>query len=177
MRECNFSDRVISGIEQKKGVLMIGKILASTAIGAMVSFSAAADTADSSHALGEGLAWSVAAYASCETPQEMQADFKAEATKMQSSMDEVLAALRILAAADNVCGQANTFAADMLALAETDMATLEARIGAKQLAVASPVFEIEAPEGAGAPNSIILTASADLPPLSSTNAPTSDYQE
>ena len=156
---------------------MISKILAVTAIGAMGSFSAAADATDRSHALGEGLAWSVAAHASCETPQAMQADFKAETTRMQSSMDEVLAALRILAEADNVCGQATTFATDMLALAETDMATLEARIGAKKLAAANPVFEVEQPKGAVAANSIILTASADLPPLSSTSAPTSDYQE
>lgn len=177
MRECNFSDCLISSIEQKKGDTMISKILAVTAIGAVASLSAAADKATDSYALGEGLAWSVAAYASCESPQAMQADFKEEATKMQSSTDEILAALRILADADNVCGQANTFAVDMLALAETDMPTLEARIGATKLAASGPVFEVEEPEGAGAPNSIILTASSDLPPLSSTNAPTSDYQE
>lgn len=178
MRECNFPAANISGIEQKKrGHLMFGKIVMTAAAATAISFTAAANPADSSDAPGEALAWTVAAYASCETPQLLQSDFKEEATKLDSSMGDVVAALEILEDADNVCGNLNLFAADMLALAETDMATLEARLGAESAEPTPVVFQIEEPEGAGAQNSIILTNSADLPPLSgSSNPPSSDYQ-
>jgi len=157
---------------------MIGKLLSCVAAGVLMSVSASADSTTKSELGGEALAWTVAAYASCESPSLLQADFKAETTKMQASMVDVLAALEILSEADNVCGQMNTFAVNMLALAESDMATLEARLGAERPAATPVSFDVEEPEGAGAQNSIILSSSADLPPLSgSSNPPSSDYQE
>ena len=157
---------------------MFGKIAINAAAAAAFSLTAAANPSDSSDATGEALAWTVAAYASCETPQSLQLDFKEEATKLDSTMGDVVAALEILAIADNVCGNLNLFAVDMLALAETDMDTLEARLGAERAAPAPVVFQVEEPKGAGAQNSIILSSSADLPPLSgSSSSPSSDYQE
>lgn len=156
---------------------MFVKFAMTAAAVAVFSFTASANPTDSSDATGEALAWTVAAYASCETPQLLRSDFKEEATKLKSSMDDVVAALEILAEADNVCGNLNLFAVDMLALAEADMATLEARLGAQSDAPTPVLFQIEEPEGAGAQNSIILSNSADLPPLSgSSNPPSSDYQ-
>ena len=122
---------------------MFGKFAITTAAVAALSLAASATPADSHDSTGEALAWTVAAYASCESPQLLQADFKEEATKLKSSMDDVVAALAILADADNVCGNLNLFAVDMLALAETDMDTLEARLGAERAAPAPVVFQVE----------------------------------
>ena len=157
---------------------MIGKLIASLTVGGLMSLSAAADTSHSKLD-GEALAWTVAAYANCDSVDRLQADFKAESTKMQASMTDVVSALKLLSTADNVCGQMNIFAADMLALAETDMATLEARLGAAKPAATPVRFEAEEPEGPSAPNSIILANSSDLPPLSGSpsDPPSSDYQE
>lgn len=157
---------------------MIGNLIASLAVGGLLSVSAAADTAQSKLD-GEALAWTVAAYANCDSEELLQADFKAESTKMQASMIDVVHALKILADADNVCGQMNGFAVNMLALAETDMPTLEARLGASQTAATPVSFETEKPEGPSAQNSIILSNASDLPPItgSTSNPPSSDYQE
>ncbi|MEM9053924.1 MAG: hypothetical protein AAGB16_01250 [Pseudomonadota bacterium] len=129
---------------------------------------------------GEALAWTVAAYASCETTEALQEDFRTEVGKLEADTVDILAALRILAETNNVCDLLDTYADDMLALAETDMATLEARLGVFEDPEA-PEFEIAEPKGKGhtdheARNSMILSAANQPPPQSSSPATSSDYQ-
>ncbi|GAB5455373.1 MAG: hypothetical protein Hens2KO_16020 [Henriciella sp.] len=157
------------------GVSMIFKTFASLAIASAIGVSAAADTAQTADQ-GEVLAWTVAAYSSCESRSELQTEIREEASKLDASTIEIVAALRILAEASSVCGLKSLYAQEMLSLAETDMASFEARLLQAQ-PVNSPVFELETPKGPAAPNSIILTESAEVPPLSSTFPPSSDYKQ
>lgn len=157
------------------GVSMIFKTFASVAIAAAIGFSATADTAPTADN-GEVLAWTVAAYSSCDSRSELQSEIRGEAAKLDASVVEIVSALRILAEADSVCGLKSVYAKEMLSLAETDMASFEARLLQAQ-PVSAPVFELEDPKGSGTPNSIILSESAEIPPLSSTFPPSSDYKQ
>ena len=155
---------------------MFSRMLAPVALAAAFAFGASAEKVDGFEQTGEALAWTVAAYASCETPETLQTDFRSEVAKLDSDTTEILAALRILADAENVCGQLSTFASEMLIIAETDVPAVEARLGVSKTP-ATPVFEVEQPEGAATKNSVIISSAPDLPPLSSNDPQSSDYQQ
>lgn len=157
---------------------MITKTIAVLGIAAMMSHTAMADTASKSTAQGEALAWTVAAYASCESTEQLQSDFRNEIARMESDIVDVLAAMQILQGSDNVCGLLQTYSADMLSLAVTDMESLEAKLLISDTPVA-PQFDVEEPKGAGAgiETSIILTTAGDLPPESSSPVQSSDYSQ
>lgn len=165
---------------------MLSKLLIPIAVGAALSLPAVADSVSRKDQTGEALAWTVAAYASCETPDALQADYREEAARMEADIVEVLASLRILAEADNICGNLGTYAMDMLAMAEYDMPGVEARLITHEQPIV-PVFETEDPKGAGTHagrhHSLILAKTSDgplggaMPPASSPTPPSSDYQE
>ena len=154
---------------------MIYKTFAALAIASAIGVSAAADTTQTADH-SEVLAWTGAAHSSCESRSELQTEIREEASKFDASTVEIISALRILAETDSVCGLKSRYAQEMLALAETDIASFEARLLQDQ-PVNAPVFELEMPKGPAAPNSIILTESAEVPPLSSTFPPSSDYKQ
>ena len=126
---------------------------------------------------GEALAWTVAAYASCESEEEMQRDLRAESAAKRADVTEVTAALKLLSSSTQVCEGLNTYAADMLTLAATEPETFRTRFIVEE-DPAMPVFAEEVPEGNGAPEdvSIILDSANTPPPQSAPNNPTSDYQ-
>lgn len=152
---------------------MFSKLLAPAALAIAMTLPAAADRTDGT---GEVLAWTVAAYASCETVDGLQLDYREEVARIEANIVHVIDSLKILSEADNICGNLNTYANDMLALAETDMAAVEARLitfnNPKK-----PVFELEDPKGSqGHEENFILTESEELPPQSGPMPPSSDYQ-
>lgn len=152
---------------------MFSKFLVPAALAVAMTLPAAADTADET---GEILAWTVAAYASCETVDALQFDYREEVARIEADILDVLASLRILAEADNICGNLNSYANDMLGLAETDMAAVEARL-IKFQDPDAPEFEIEEPKGSqNHEENFILTESEELPPQSGPMPPSSDYQ-
>jgi len=155
---------------------MITKSIAILGIAAMMSHSALADTVSKSTAEGEALAWTVAAYASCESTDQLQSDFRNEIARLDSDIVDVLAAMNILRDSDSVCGLLQTYSADMLSLAVTDMDALQAKLLISDTPNA-PVFEAEEPKGAGSETSIILTTAGDLPPESSSSGQSSDYSQ
>ena len=155
------------------------KFLATSLIAATMTLSAAADRAERTDRTGEALAWTVAAYASCDSREALQADFRDEVAKLKSDMVEILAALYILADADNVCGLMNTYANEMLILAETDIAIVDARLGYSEQP-AAPAFEVAEPEGPGDTSkdaSLILALGSNPPPPTDPDPDPSDYQE
>lgn len=152
---------------------MYSKFLVPAALAAAMTLPAAADKTDET---GEVLAWTVAAYASCETVDALQFDYREEVARIEADILHVLESLRILSEAENVCGNLNTYANDMLALAETDMAAVEARL-IKFEDPKAPEFEIEEPKGSqNLEDNFILTESEELPPQSGPMPPSSDYQ-
>lgn len=152
---------------------MFSKLLVPAALAAALTLPAAADRTDGT---GEVLAWTVAAYASCETVDTLQLDYREEVARIEADILHVLDSLKILSEADNICGNLNAYANDMLALAETDMAAVEARLIASKNPE-GPVFEIEEPKGSqGQEENFILTESDELPPQSGPMPPSSDYQ-
>lgn len=154
---------------------MFGKLLVSTGLVGALALSAAADRPGEK---GDVLAWTVAAYASCETIDMLQRDYREEVARIEATTDELLYSLRVLSEADSVCGNLNTYATEMLALAETDLAAVEARLmefEEQQFAE----FEEEVPKGNGSDEferNLILTESSNPPPVSGPMPPSSDYQ-
>ena len=152
---------------------MFSKILVPAVLAAALTLPAAADRKDET---GEALAWTVAAYASCETVDALQLDYREEVARIEANIVQVLDSLKILSKADNICGNLNTYANDMLALADTDMPAVEARL-IKAKDPKRPVFEVEEPKGSqGLEENFILTESEELPPQSGPMPPSSDYQ-
>ncbi len=157
---------------------MMSRLITPLALSALLGLPAIAQQGQRVDQPGEALAWTVAAYASCETTEELQRDFREEVAKRKADTAEIIDALHILVDANGTCELLSTYAADMLELSVTDQATFEARLAyAEEPPV--PVFEIEQPEGAGeTPNTVILTAANEPPPQSSSNpATSSDYQD
>jgi len=156
----------------------MSRVIASVLVAASLGFTAMADQTDGIEQTGEALAWTVAAYGSCDDALQLQRDFKKEAATLNSDFNEILGALVILEDASNVCGMKNAFAANMRQLATTDISSFEAKLMTFDDPPA-PVFEIDHPEGSGeAQTSVILEAANSPPPLSSgATSPTSDYQQ
>lgn len=154
---------------------MFGKLLVSAGLAGAVALSAAADRPGEK---GDVLAWSVAAYASCETIDLLQRDYREEVARVEANLDELLYSLKVLSEANNICGNLNTFATDMLALAETDISELKERL----MVFEEPQFaefQPEDPKGKGSDEfkrNLILTESANPPPVSGPMPPSSDYQ-
>ncbi|MEM9178109.1 MAG: hypothetical protein AAGA89_00295 [Pseudomonadota bacterium] len=140
-------------------------ILASAICIAGISFSALAqETKLNATNEGEPLAWTIAAYASCEDEQTLYRDVRAEVARMGSESRDVVSALRILQSADNVCGELNEFAGEMLTLYSTDYNAFQSRLLVSEEPPA-PTFERQAPKGnSDAQSSFVLKAAADLPP-------------
>ncbi len=158
---------------------MYSKFLVPIAMVATLGAPAVADSADPANDTSQVLAWTVAAYASCETMDELQADYREEVARIEADITDVLESLRILSVSDNICGNLNTYANEMLVLAEYDLPAVEARLITFE-EPELPYFEVEVPEGAGAQhseNSLIITEAGELPPLSGPMPPSSDYQE
>ena len=156
----------------------MSRVLASMAVAATLGLHAAADQTSEINQTGEALAWTVAAYGSCEDEGQLQRDFKKEAAVLESDFNDIMGALAILEDAGNVCEMKTTFASDMRLLATTDMSSFEAKLMTFDDPPA-PVFQAEQPEGAGESHaSVILEAASNPPPLSS-DAPAqeSDYQQ
>lgn len=155
---------------------MFKNILLATAVASGLGSAAVADTAGQTVLEGEALAWSVASYASCQDDATLQRDFRAEVARGDADESEVLAALSILAEADNVCGSLNDFSIAMLQLSTTDFTRFEAMLLVKD-DPAAPEFDLDPPEGNGRlQTSVILDASSLPPALSGSPMPTSDYQ-
>lgn len=154
------------------------KFIISGLAAACLGLSASADNADGAASTGEALAWTVAAYASCDSHSAIQEDFREEVQKLKSSTYDILHALRILAEADNVCGLKNTYAQEMLQLAETNLELVEARLGYSE-DPEGPVFAIEEPEGPGQTgkgNSVLVAQASGPPPPPASDPTSSDYR-
>ena len=155
----------------------MSRVLASIAVAVNLGMYAAADQTSEITQAGEALAWTVAAYGTCEDEDQLQREFKREAAVLKSDFNAILSALAILEETDTVCEVKATFASDMRRLATTDMSSFEAKLMTFG-DPAVPVFQEEQPEGAGeSQTSVILEAASNPPPLSS-GAPSqgSDYQ-
>lgn len=155
----------------------MSRVIASIIVASGLSLAALADQPDRLEQTGEALAWTVAAYGSCEDETQLQVDFKQEAAVLQSDFTEVMAALAILSDANNVCGMKTTFAIDMQQLATTDMESFEAKLLTFEDPPA-PVFGSDQPEGAGESHASVILEAASTPPPESSGAPSSesDYQ-
>jgi len=155
---------------------MITKSIAILGIAAIMSHSALADAVTNSTAEGEALAWTVAAYSSCESTDQLQSDFRDEIARMDSDIVDVLAAMQILRETENTCGLLQSYSSDMLLLSATDMDAFQAKLFISDTPNA-PEFEFEEPKGAGFQTSIILSKAGELPPESSSSSQSSDYSE
>jgi hypothetical protein len=156
---------------------MKSRVIASLVAASSFGFVAAAEQIQAIDQTGEALAWTVAAYGSCEDVDQLQIDFKREATTLESDFNDVIGALTILETATNVCGMKQTFASDMKQLATVDMASFEAKVMAFADPIA-PVFAAQEPEGAGQSAIKVISEAANTPPPLSSDAPSqeSDYQ-
>ena len=155
----------------------MSRLITSIVLASGLSLTAFADQTNRFEQSGEALAWTVAAYGSCEDETQLQMDFKQEAATLQSDFNEVMGALAILSEANNVCGMKTTFAIDMRQLATTDMDSFEAKLMTFEDPPA-PVFGTDQPEGAGESHASIILEAASTPPPESSDSPSSesDYQ-
>lgn len=155
---------------------MLSRVIASLVVASGLGITAMAEQTDRFERTGEALAWTVAAYGSCDDENQLQRDFKKEAATLKSDFSEILSALVILEDASNVCEMKNEFAANMRQLATTDIATFEAKLVTFD-DPPLPIFEADQPEGSGESHaSVILEAASSPPPLSSdAPSPSSDY--
>jgi len=153
---------------------MTNKIIAAVGVGLLMGLSAQADSLNQTSTQSEALAWTVAAYSSCETYEALTSDFRTEADRMDAEVIEIKGALEILLAADNVCGLKNDFASDMLTLAVADMPKFESTLRTSSRP-ASPVFVAESPKGSNNQELIVLGDAANAPPQSRATSPSSDY--
>jgi|GEM_PF-6753467 len=152
--------------------------LATLVIALAATMPATADRSDELAKSSEALAWTVAAYASCEDRTQLQQDFKSEAAAMNAGFSDIYDALGILETAENVCDLQAEFARDMRQLAVEDSGLFEATlISSKE--PAAPRFENDQPESADDTGSrFILEAASALPPTGSEGPVSeSDYQQ
>ena len=143
------------------------KVLAVAGLAASLAATASPEvTSDLASQRSEALAWTIAAFASCDSVETLQRDIRHEAVSLSANPDEVMEALKILAETDQVCGLLNEYAADMVVLSSINFTQFQARLTANEDPPA-PFFETMQPEGAGeAYDSVILDASRNSPPLS-----------
>lgn len=155
----------------------MSRVLASIIVASGLGLTAMAEQTERFEQTGEALAWTVAAYGSCEDETQLQIDFKQEAATLQSDFNEIMGALAILSDANNVCGMKTTFAIDMQQLATTDMSSFEAKLMTFEDPPA-PVFGSDQPEGAGESHASVILEAASTPPPESSSSPSSesDYQ-
>ena len=156
---------------------MKSRVISCMVLAASLGVVAAAEQIQAVEQTGEALAWTVAAYGSCDDVDQLQIDFKREATTLNSDFNDVIGALSILQTANNVCVLKQTFASDMKQLASTDMESFEAKVMAFSDPVA-PVFETPQPEGSGHVSTKVIADAASTPPPLSSDSPSqeSDYQ-
>ncbi len=153
------------------------KTIASLTVMIIVGATASGEEFYSSERSGEALAWTVAAYGSCEDTAELQSDFRRESIALDASFEDVTNALGILATAANVCELQVQFAQDMRELSHADADVFAAKFVAAHEPV-SPEFVIEAPMGADESQTDLIMNAAKLPPPRG-NGPQpvgSDYQ-
>lgn len=121
----------------------------------------------------EALAWTVEAFASCDSVDTLQRDIRAEATSLSASPDEIVLSLKMLSASDEVCELLNSYAADMVLLSAMDFEQFQARLAVNE-DPPLPYFEPMQPEGAGEAYTSVILDSASAPvPLSAGTPPPS----
>lgn len=155
----------------------MSRVIASIIVASGLGLTAMAEQTERFEQSGEALAWTVAAYGSCEDETQLQIDFKKEAATLQSDFNEIMGALAILSDANNVCGMKTSFASDMQQLATTDMTSFEAKLMTFEDPPA-PIFAADQPEGAGETHASVILEAASTPPPESSGVPSSesDYQ-
>lgn len=149
---------------------IIVSIAATTLAGA-----AFADAENRTDRPGEALAWTLAAYVSCDEAANLPEEIKAEVTAFGADGEETLKAMRLLADEDGACGPLRLYAIDMVSLASQDMTAFEELLEfqAKQEA---RISNQEKPEGPAAVTTSLVADTVANVPLSSGTTPTSDYQ-
>ncbi|MEM9938869.1 MAG: hypothetical protein AAF768_08485 [Pseudomonadota bacterium] len=137
--------------------------------------SAFADSDNRTDLPGEALAWTLAAYVSCDDAAELQHEIKAEVSAFGANGEETLEAMKIIAEGDSACGALKIYATDLVSLAATDMSAFEnmldfqggkdARISVEQM-----------PEGPATVASSLVESTVAEMPMSNGDQPSSDYQ-
>ena len=119
----------------------------------------------------EALAWTIEAFASCDSVDTLQRDIRAEATSLSASPDEIVLSLKMLSASDDVCELLNSYAADMVLLSAMDFEAFQARLTVNE-DPPSPYFEPMQPEGAGETYTSVILEGTSVPvPLSAGTPP------
>ncbi|MDJ0919678.1 MAG: hypothetical protein QNI84_01010 [Henriciella sp.] len=149
---------------------VILSLVASTLVGA-----AFADAENQTDLPGEALAWTLAAYVSCDDADALQQQIRAEISAFGADGEETLQAMKILTSEDTACGALRLYAIDLVSLATTDMSAFEAALEVQEQQDLRQ-SETELPEGPEAVTTSLVEATVADVPLSSEDQTSSDYQ-
>ena len=153
------------------GEMKVKTLVAASVIAGLSPWVSAEVVSDVNVQKAEALAWTIEAFASCDSVGTLQHDIRAEATSISANPDEIVLSLKMLSASDEVCELLNSYAADMVLLSAMDFEQFQARLAVNE-DPPSPYFEPMQPEGAGeAYTSVILEGASAPVPLSAGTPP------
>ena len=90
------------------GEMKVKTLVAASVIAGLSPWVAAEVVSDVNVQKAEALAWTIEAFASCDSVGTLQHDIRAEATSISANPDEIVLSLKMLSASDEVCELLNS---------------------------------------------------------------------